>query len=317
MNKATTLLSNHIDHLCADGRRPRSSGYKRTQEYISDCIASSGNDVNIQEFYALPFGRCKNIYTEVGPNNGLTPRIVVGAHYDTLGRSGPGADDNASAVAIVLELMSRASNNVPMTFVFFDYEETFGFGATKGSRAFVRDYKKPISKAVILDLVGGSLMPGFDDIYFQFGTAMPCIESPALDVYHLPMLFVEPVGTCVPRSDYGRFRTMGVPFTFISSGTPWYYHTINDVPENLLFNKMENLLNSLATELERPSVIEHHPTWNRFQELTEKIRAVPAFDNPFFHKLAQQNTGPSRMTMLRLYFKVLPALKKLGPDLWQ
>lgn len=31
-------LSDHISVLCADGRRPRSAGYKRTQEYISDCI---------------------------------------------------------------------------------------------------------------------------------------------------------------------------------------------------------------------------------------------------------------------------------------
>lgn len=317
MSTATTPLTDHITLLCADGRRPLSAGYKRTQEYISDCITSSGHTVNTQEFFALPFGRCKNIYTEVGPTDNLTPRIIVGAHYDTLGRSGPGADDNASAVAIVLELMANASSNVAITFVFFDYEETFGFGATKGSRAFVRDYEKPISKAIVLDLVGGSLMPGFDNIYFQFGPALPCLQSDNLDFFHLPMLFVEPVGTCVPRSDYGRFRTAGVPFTFISSGTPWYYHTINDVPENLHFSKMANLVACLSTELEHSSLIEHQPNWKRFQELTDKIRAVPAFDNSFFHNLAQQDSEPSRMNMLRLYFKVLPALKKLGPDLWQ
>ena len=203
-----------------------------------------------------------------------------------------------------------------MTFVFFDYEETFGFGATKGSKAFVRDYEKPVSKAIILDLVGGSLMPGFDDTYFQFGPALPGLQSDYLDFFHLPMLFVEPVGTCVPRSDYGRFRSMGVPFTFISSGTPWYYHTINDVPENLHFDKMSHLLKCLSLEFQQPSTIQHQPNWHRFQELTEKIRAVPAFDNAFFHKLAGQQNAPSRLTMLRLYFKVLPELKKLGPDLW-
>lgn len=316
MSDAVSEIRTHINTLCADGRRPRSSGYKRTQEYLSDCITTAGHQVKTLEFFALPFGRCKNIYTEVGPANSLIPRIVVGAHYDTLGRSGPGADDNASAVAVVLGLLSRASNDIPITFVFFDYEETFGFGATKGSKAFVRDYNKPISKAIILDLVGGSLMPGFESIYFQFGPSLPSLESAQLDFFHLPMLFVEPVGTCVPRSDYGRFRTMGIPFTFISSGTPWYYHTINDVPENLHYKKMADLLECLSIELKTTALIQQQPNWNRFKELTDIIRAVPAFDNPFFHKLAELDEGPSRMNMLRLYFKVLPALKKLGPDLW-
>jgi len=130
------------------------------------------------------------------------------------------------------------------------------------------------------------------------------------------MLFVEPVGTCVPRSDYGRFRSMGVPFTFISSGTPWYYHTINDVPENLRFSKMAALSQCLLEQIQSPSRLQYEPNWHQFQELAKIICAVPAFNDPFFHRLAQLENGPSRSTMLRLYFKVLPALKKLGPDLW-
>ncbi len=316
MNQTVEALHAHIQQLCADGRRPRSSGYKRTQEYICDCIKSAGHSVQIQEFFALPFGNCKNIFTETGPVDTATPRVVVGAHYDTLGRSGPGADDNASAVAIVLELLTQAPKDIAITYVFFDYEETFGFGATKGSRAFARDYDKPVSKAIVLDLVGGSLMPGFDQVYFQFGPALPCLQSEQLDFFHLPMLFVEPVGTCVPRSDYGRFRSMGIPFTFISSGTPWYYHTVNDVPEHLHFVKMAALLDTLGTQLTVESNILHEPTWQRFQILAEKIRSVPAFEGEFFQTLAQLDNGPSRLSMLRLYFKVLPVLKKLGPDLW-
>jgi len=316
MSPDVSSLTQHIDQLCADGRKPRSTGYKNTQAYICDFITSCGHTVNSQEFFALPFGGCKNIYTEIGSADSATPRTVVGAHYDTLGRSGPGADDNASAVAVVLDLISKASGDVPITFVLFDYEETFGFGATKGSRAFVSQYDKPIEKAIILDLVGGSLMPGFDDVYFQFGPSLPALQSNQLEFFHLPMLFVEPVGTCVPRSDYGRFRSMGIPFTFISSGTPWYYHTINDVPENLFFEKMALLSKCLLAQLQTPSRVQHEPNWNRFQELVNIISSVPAFDDPFFHRLARLENGPSRTTMLRMYFKVLPALKKFGPDLW-
>ncbi len=318
MTPNVSSLESHINLLCADGRRPRSAGYKNTQAYICDFIASCGHAVRTQEFFALPFGNCKNIYTEIGNVDKTMPRTIVGAHYDTLGRSGPGADDNASAVAVVLELLSKATGDIPITFVFFDYEETFGFGATKGSRAFVSQYDKPIEKAIVLDLVGGSLMPGFDNIYFQFGPSLPPLQSNVVDFFHLPMLFVEPVGTCVPRSDYGRFRSMGIPFTFISSGTPWYYHTINDVPENLLFPKMTALSECLSEQLHAPPTgLQYEPNWSRFQELANIIHSVPAFDDPFFHRLAQLENGPSRSTMLRMYFKVLPALKKLGPDLWK
>jgi len=316
MTADASSLIKHIDLLCADGRRPRSAGYKNTQAYLSDFIESCGHTVKIQEFSALPFGGCKNIYTEVGNVDNATPRTVVGAHYDTLGRSGPGADDNASAVAVVLDLLTKATGDAPVTFVFFDYEETFGFGATKGSRAFVSQYDKPVEKAIVLDLVGGSLMPGFEDVYFQFGPSLPPLQSTHLNFFHLPMLFVEPVGTCAPRSDYGRFRTMGIPFTFISSGTPWYYHTINDVPENLHFQKMAALSACLSEQLQTPSTMQYEPSWNRFQELAKIICAVPAFNDPFFHRLAQLENGPSRSTMLRMYFKVLPTLKRLGPSLW-
>jgi len=315
-NVAINELKEHIDTLCIDNRRPRSTGYKRTQEFLTDFIVSCGHEAQIQTFFAIPFGQCKNIYAEVGYTSSVQPRILVGAHYDTRGSSGPGADDNASAVAIVMALLARAKTDIPMTFVFFDYEETFGYGGTKGSRAFAAQYDKPLSKAIILDLVGGALMPGFEDVYFQFGPALPCLQSKHLDIHHLPMLFVEPVGTCVPRSDYGRFRNIGVPFTFISSGTPWYYHTASDVPEMLHFEKMAHLLDCLQKSMSSSSSVMHEPSWARFQEIVDKIRAVPAFDDAFFHRLASTGSAPSRLDMLHMYFKVLPALKRLGPDLW-
>lgn len=316
MQSIITELTEHIAQLCADGRRPGSAGYQRTQQYLCDYIEATGNTAMVQTFRAMPFGECKNIYTETGPKDAHLPRIVVGAHYDTLGRSGPGADDNASAVAVVLALIAKAPSDVPITFVLFDYEETFGYGALKGSRAFSANYAKPISNAIILDLVGGALMPGFDDIYFQFGQALPPLEFNGLDIYHLPILFVEPVGSCLPRSDYGRFRAKGIPFTFISSGTPWYYHTQNDVPENLHMHKMANLVQCLSAELTSPRMVMQNPTWERFGELVQKISSIPSFDNTFFHKLAQKENGPSRLQMMRMYFKVLPVLKKMGPRLW-
>jgi aminopeptidase N len=94
--------------------------------------------------------------------------VVIGAHYDHLGMKGPsqgqagdmhpGADDNASGVAVLLELASRLSLVANMersvVFVAFTGEEA----GRKGSRHFVQNEKRyPVSRAtgmINLDTVG-------------------------------------------------------------------------------------------------------------------------------------------------------------------
>ncbi|MEM9448123.1 MAG: M28 family peptidase [Cyanobacteria bacterium P01_E01_bin.6] len=80
--------------------------------------------------------------------------IVLGAHYDSVIGS-PGADDNASAVAVVLELarsLSDVPTHHPLAIALFDLEE-LGF---LGSTAFVQDMGRSltIEGAVILEMVG-------------------------------------------------------------------------------------------------------------------------------------------------------------------
>jgi len=50
-----------------------------------------------------------NIVCSLGPRDG--PRVIIGGHYDVAGDDNPGADDNASAVAGVLEL-ARLINEI-------------------------------------------------------------------------------------------------------------------------------------------------------------------------------------------------------------
>ena len=302
--------------LCENGRVPRSAGYRRTQAYLCDQIAALGHDPVRQEFWAVPFGRCCNIYAETGPAAGA--RILIGAHYETLGRSGPGADDNGAAIAVALELLRRAPADVPMTFVFFDYEEEFGLGRQKGSKTFARRYHKPIQKAIVFDLVGGAFMPGLDDAYFQFGAASPRLTGESLEFFHLPMLFLEPLGACsAPRSDYGAFKKRGIPFTFISVGTPWYYHSRNDTPARLNYGKMGRLVACLTADVAAPARAPVPVDWGQFRELMRRVCALPVLEDAHFRKLAARDGDPSRLDILKLYFKVLPKLRKFGPELWQ
>ncbi len=78
--------------------------------YIADHLTKAGGHVSEQRFKihgnALSEERAKqityrNIIASFGPESG--ERIVVGAHYDVCGET-PGADDNASGVAGLIEL---------------------------------------------------------------------------------------------------------------------------------------------------------------------------------------------------------------------
>jgi hypothetical protein len=80
--------------------------------------------------------------------------VVIGAHYDTVPRS-PGADDNGSGVAALLEL-ARVLNSmpvrVPVILAAFDHEEL----GLLGSRAFVEDISSAggARLAVIYECIG-------------------------------------------------------------------------------------------------------------------------------------------------------------------
>lgn len=71
-----------------------------TAAWIADRFGSLGLSAERQPVFA-DGRRSDNVLTFVGPADG--PRIVVGAHYDAH-RDTPGADDNASGVAGLLEL---------------------------------------------------------------------------------------------------------------------------------------------------------------------------------------------------------------------
>lgn len=82
------------------------------------------------------------------------PFIGVASHFDVVPNS-PGANDNASAMAVCLEIARRAQedklNNLGIQVYFFDEEET----GLKGSRAFVKEMGLRSLKALInLEMVG-------------------------------------------------------------------------------------------------------------------------------------------------------------------
>ncbi|MGH7699997.1 MAG: M20/M25/M40 family metallo-hydrolase, partial [Gemmatimonadales bacterium] len=87
------------------------------------------------------------------------PRVLIGAHYDTVPDT-PGADDNASGVAALLEaarLLAPAALDATVELVGFTLEEPQGVRYRVGSDAYARDARRRGTRyagALILEMVG-------------------------------------------------------------------------------------------------------------------------------------------------------------------
>ena len=121
-------LQAHVKHLSVD-LYPRSydrlSNIDAAAQYIVNELKTIGAEVTIQEV-VVQKTKYQNIVAHFGPSSG--PLIVIGAHYDSYGDAiegakhaqgystkthTPGADDNASGVAGLLELARLLHQNQP------------------------------------------------------------------------------------------------------------------------------------------------------------------------------------------------------------
>jgi hypothetical protein len=179
--------------------------------------------------------------------------VIVAAHYDHLGKHGevlyPGADDNASGVAMMLEVARcLATNEVKpkrsLMFIGFDLEEA----GLWGSRYFAEHSPIPLSKVklfVTADMIGRSLGGVFPKHVFVMGSEHIPAVRPVLDKAGLGLpLKVGTLGADVlllDRSDYGPFRARKVPFLFFSTGENPHYHQPTDIPETIDYEKVESV----------------------------------------------------------------------------
>jgi peptidase M28-like protein len=112
---------------------------ERAAAWIESHFRETGARVESQRFGAR--GReYRNVVASFGPENG--PRVLVGAHYDAMGLFGdnPGADDNASGTAGLLELarlLAPAHLDHRVDLVAFTLEEPPFYRSTSmGSRVY-------------------------------------------------------------------------------------------------------------------------------------------------------------------------------------
>lgn len=132
---------------------------RRAADYIARSLADAGL-TPVEQPFVVDGHPYLNVLATVGPRTG--PRLIVGAHYDVSGDT-PGADDNASAVAGLLELARLAARHqaeLPygVDFVAYALEEPPYFRtANMGSRIHaesLRASNTPVRGMIALEMIG-------------------------------------------------------------------------------------------------------------------------------------------------------------------
>lgn len=271
-------LMAHIEQLSDNslmGRKAGTAFERRAMEYVSQQLDSLG-------VQPLPSGRriqsfrlsssedsptSANVLGSIRPPDvsRLEDVIVLGAHIDHVGetkdgRYYPGADDNASGVALVLEVAGALRRNAqqlrrPVVVAFFGAEEI----GLIGSKRFVRD--GPIDSAHIaamvnIDMIGRPLLDqkryqllknvmqidssngigviGTADRPFFAQTVKEASATAELTPYGTQAILSPVVEQLARnRSDHSPFERVGIPTLFFSSGESDDYHQPGDTADKL------------------------------------------------------------------------------------
>jgi Zn-dependent M28 family amino/carboxypeptidase len=136
-------LRRHVAVLAGEiGERHvgRPQALHAAETYIAGELAALGVDVARQTYVAEGVA-CSNVEATVAGSARAGQIVLVGAHYDTVPGS-PGADDNASAVAGLIEIARALRHAQPARSVklvaFVNEEPPFFYGGNMGSSQYAR-----------------------------------------------------------------------------------------------------------------------------------------------------------------------------------
>lgn len=150
-------LETHLSQIARD-RDPylATAGHFFVQEYIRQQFGQLGS-VEIHTF-SVRGKTCQNLIlnlpSQAGSQKELPP-ILIGAHYDTVPGT-PGADDNATGMAVLLELarmFAAQPTKHPLRLVAFDMEEYGLLGSTEYA-AKLKQEQQPLRLMISLEMLG-------------------------------------------------------------------------------------------------------------------------------------------------------------------
>jgi Zn-dependent M28 family amino/carboxypeptidase len=283
-NGLIEALSLHVRELSVKiGERSvlRGDGLDRAKAYVRGAFEAAGLIVT-EQAYEYDGRRVANLIAdppgqEAGADTNATP-YIIGAHYDSVIGT-PGADDNASAVAVMLELARRATAKppgVPLRFVAFTLEEPPTHATRhQGSRVFVKRLTEAggrVAGAIILEMVGLTTPKQHYPLFLQWagypdaGNFIAVVgnrasrslgervlrgmrKNPALPVESLFVWFNGWIISDTRLSDHAPFWDKGFPALMITDTAYFrnrYYHGPGDTADKLDYAFMAELVRSLG-----------------------------------------------------------------------
>ncbi len=257
-------------HVAELAKNERNSDLETAAKYIESAFASRGL-IPASHLFESGGRTVRNIEAGSGA-------IVVGAHYDTAPGS-PGADDNASGVAVLIELAAMlAAERLPVRFVAFANEEMPYFLTEEmGSSAWAkraRERGEPVRAMLSLEMLGyyrdapgsqsypaplGLFYPDRGDfIAFVGDLGARGLVRKTISSFRKNSSFPSE-GVAAPGfipgvtwSDHWSFREQGFPAIMLTD-TAFYryphYHLPSDTPEKLDYERMARVTTGLAAML--------------------------------------------------------------------
>jgi len=244
--------------------------------YLYDKLESYGCRVSYQD-YNIGDKTYRNVIGTLGPEEGV--RIVIGAHYDVAGNQ-PGADDNASGVAGLLESarifsLQKDRLNKRIDFVAYTLEEPPYFGTDKmGSAVHAKSLYDAGVRVVFMvcyEMIGYFSEepnsqhypePGLAAIYPTVGDYIVVVGieeySDLVENFYAKMkqhcqLTIERISLPSPdglagMSDQRNYWKQGYPAIMINDTSFLRnpnYHQPSDTIDTLDFNKMAEVVNGV------------------------------------------------------------------------
>lgn len=280
-------------HVAAIASREHNLGHRpaldEAARYIERTLDGYGYIVARQPI-KTEFGEVHNIEAEVTGRAGAGEIVLIGAHYDSVAGA-PGANDNGSGVAAMLELARAFKESKPertLRFVAFVNEEPPYFTTdSMGSRHYARRSRErgeKITAMFSLETIGYySDRPGSQRYPFPLGFFYPSTGDFVAFVSNLRSraLLRQVVASFrrharfpseavaapaflpgVDWSDHRSFWKEGYPALMVTDTALFrypYYHTSQDTPDKVDYAKLARVVAGLGAMLAELAVADKDP----------------------------------------------------------
>ena len=262
----TARLEDHVVFLTSDslgGRRAGSPGETAAAEYVYDCLYEAGVTMlsgrEGQEFSIVLEDDTVMSRNIVGIVNGYDDRlknqyVVIGANMDHLGTNMmtvdgksvaqifPGANDNASGIAVMLEVAKR----VAASSFFFKRSVVFaGFGAREqgmaGSWYFInKTFPEPDSISIMIDVRSVGRSGPLNPFTYYSGVSSPEVNSLVDGLSEVGAFYIPEEGDgMLPSGDYLPFYEKNIPVVLFTTGQSRSVRTTSDTADLLDYESMD------------------------------------------------------------------------------